>query len=301
MTRSVRSLASGLVRALADMTRRPWLAVATIGSIAIALSLVAVFHLAARNVDGWSARWNNGVQMIVYLDDGTPDPRANALVAALVDLPAVRSAELVPSSVALARLRDALGDHDELIAGVEQSMVPASIEVSLAAGVKDVAAVHPMIERLRATAGVEEVEFLGDWVGRVSGLAHGLQYAAWILLLLVGSACVYLVALTVGLALRGRDREREVLELMGASPAFVRGPVLLQGVLHGALGGGVALGALFLLYRETAGAIAASLSRTVGVAAPVFLSHADMLLLVAVGGLLGLVGSWLASGRRALI
>ena len=61
----------------------------------------------------------------------------------------------------------ALGEHRELLAGVETGYLPASLEVQLAEGVRDVAALSPLVARLRSTAGVEEVERSYDaWAER---------------------------------------------------------------------------------------------------------------------------------------
>ena len=50
---------------------------------------------------------------------------------------------------------------------------------------------------------------------------------------------------------------------------------------------------------ETAEAIAGAMGQTLGAAGPGFLTLSDGLLLVGAGSAFGLVGSWLASGRRA--
>ena len=270
------------------------------GTIAVALLLVATVYLATRNVETATARWGGGVHMVVYLDEGTPAERAHAIGAALDGLAAVEHVEYVAPEAALERLRGFLGEQDELAAGIEVGMLPASLEVTLGAGIKDVAAAHPIIDRLENTPGVEEVEFLGEWVEQLTTLTVALRRAAWFLLLLVGLACIYIVATTLRLSAQLHRSEAAALDLLGASRGFVRAPIIAEGILQGVMGAMIAAGLLWLMFRATAPAIAEALPAAFGPMGPAFLPVADIALLIGMGAGCGLIGSWLASGRRAL-
>src|SRR5687767_8406171 len=155
--------------------RLPW----AIGAIAAALLAFAVLHLAARNVDAWTRTWSGEASMVVYLDEGVADDRALALVAELREIGGVRDVEYVTSVEAARRLRAALGRHGDLLEGVEDAALPASIEIVLDPGVRDVAAASAIVDRLRATQGVEDVELVGDWVEQVGTVLAALRTAAW--------------------------------------------------------------------------------------------------------------------------
>jgi cell division transport system permease protein len=297
----VEATGRGVLRALRSLQRRPFRTALATGAISVALLLVGGVYLAARNVELATARWGRGVQMVVYLEEGISAERAERIGGALLDVPAVEKVEQVSPEAAFERLRGALGDHDEIIAGIEVGMLPASIEVTLREGVSDVVAGHSMVERLQATPGVEEVEFLGGWVSRLTALTVALRYAFWFLFALVGLACAYTIAATLRLSMQARDREveSETFELLGASGRFVRGPMVVEGALQGAAGAVAAAGLLWLLFRATSDAIGMALASSIGAVEPVFLSVSDVAILIAVGAAFGFVGSWMASGRRA--
>jgi len=221
----------GIVRSLGNLQRRPLRAALATGAIAVALLLVGAVYLAARNVDGATAGLGRGVQMVVYLEEDITAERAQLIADALREVPAVEGVEQVTPEQAFERLRGSLGEHDELIAGVEVGMLPASLEIVLREGVRDVAAAHPLVERLRVTDGVEEVELLGGWVDRVAALSSALRTAGWFLFALVGLACIYTIAVTMRLSMRSRDRQAEVetLEFLGATDRFVRAPMIVEG------------------------------------------------------------------------
>ena len=124
---------------------------------------------------------------------------------------------------ALEQLRDALGERDEIIEGIEIGMLPASLEVTLAEGVKDVAAAHPVVDRLAATAGVEEVEFLGEWVDDLTAFLGGVRGATAALFIFVTIACIAIIWAAMRLGMRRRNREAEIVELCGG----IRGAVIV--------------------------------------------------------------------------
>jgi len=245
-----------------------------------------------------TAVWRGGVQMAVYLDDDTPRDRVDAIAGALTRIPAVERVTYVSSAQAHERLRDALGSHAELLDGVEVGVLPASLEVELSEGVGDIAAIHPVIGKLRATPGVESVELLDDWAGKLAGLLAALRIAALGLALVAACACIYIVASTIRMSLRDRRTEMEVYRIAGATGSFIRGPLLIEGVVHGALGAVLAAAAAYALFVAGAPPLAEALRAAFGSITLAFLSWHELVALIAGGGGLGLIASWVATGQR---
>ena len=294
--RTLRAVGYATFRALSGMRRSPGATAWVVGAIAMAFVLLGLVHLTARNVDGLTHRLG-GAQMIVYLDHGVSPEHADKISAALSQLPAVEQQAYVGQEQALERVRASL-DDDDLIAGLELGMLPASIEVSLTHGVRDVAAISPIVNRLQTTPGVESVEVTGEWIDRLAALRAGLQRAGWALFALVMGTCIFFVAASIALQMRSRRGEARVFDLMGASRMFVRGPLLINGIAQGAAGAALAALALWLIFQLGSDAVshllAQVLDRTETVA---FLPPSHVALLIAGGGLFGLVGALLGIRR----
>ena len=299
MKQTLRAMFMGLGRALGGSARRPLVTVLATGAVGVSLLLVGLVVLAAQNVSRLTQPWGQGVQMVVYLDDDATPERARAIADVLRAVQAIERVDYVPPDAALARLEQSLGERRELLAGVEVGYLPASLEVTLAPGVREVAEASPLVARLRATPGVEEVEFLGDWVDKVTSLIRTLRLAAAALALVVALACVYVVAGTIKLGMYARKDEIEVLKLVGATDRFVKGPLIVEGALQGALGAGVALALLYASYRLGAPALEQALAGAVGPLRLAFLPMTHAALVLAAGAVLGIVGSWVAIGKYA--
>jgi cell division transport system permease protein len=290
--------ARSLVRRVADGARaKPLIQLVAVGTIALSLLLVGVVELAALNVKKLSRNWGADVQMTVYLEDGVTPARAQKITAALAKLPGVVAVRTVGAHEAWQRLQRSLGARADLLDGVEEGFLPSSIEVALKPGVAEVLRAHPAFERLRHTAGVEDVELMGDWTARLRDVERLLSTAGWAVAALVLCACLYIVGSTIRLGVFARKDEIEIWKLVGATDGFVKAPFLVEGGLQGALGTGLAAGLLYALFRVGAPRIEAVLGGWLASGPLGFFSPAQLTAAVLAGALLGLGGSALALGR----
>lgn len=276
--------------------RRPRLAVWAIGAIAAALTAFAIVRVAATNVAAWTSSWRGGASMVVYFTPAATPARADQVAAELRATSGVETVEVIAPTEAARRLRAALGGKDDLLAGVDDSALPMSLEVTLAPGVRDVAAASPLVDALRATDGIEDVEVSGEWIDQVGAVLASLRAAAWALLVVLGAAAVWVVAATLRLRMEAHDDEARVARLLGAPPRFTRLPAVLAGAAQGALGAALALVAAWSLYRIFADRVISSLAHVID--APVsFLPAAQAALIVVAGAGLGVIGGALAGSR----
>ena len=118
--------------------------------------------------------------------------------------------------------------------------------------------------------------------------------------LVLGSVLVVAAALTVAnvvrLALYARREELEIMNLVGAPQAYVRGPFVMEGVLQGGVGALVALVALAAVFFALRGRYLIPLASAMNVSSIHFLP-AELCVALVVGGMAvgclgGLVAAW---------
>lgn len=291
------SFARSFSRALSGAKARPLIQLVAVGTIALSLLLVGAVELTALNVRRLSRGWGGDVQLTIYLSDGVAPARAQKVAAALGRLPGVVGVRTVDAHEAWQRLKRSLGARGDLLDGVEEGFLPASIEVSLKPGVADVLRAHPAFERLRHTAGVEDVELTGDWASRLRAVEKLLLAAGWAVAALVLCACLYIVGSTIRLGVFARRDEIEIWKLVGATNGFVKAPFLVEGGVQGALGTALAALLLYGLYRLATPRVETVLVGWLASGPLGFFTPGQIALAVAGGALLGLCGSALALGR----
>jgi cell division transport system permease protein len=145
--------------------------------------------------------------------------------------------------------------------------------------------------------GVDLVQVDFKWLQRLAGLLALGDAFVTVLTVLFSLAVVVVVANTIRLDVASRSHEIEVLHLVGASNGFIRQPFLYLGFWYGLLGALLALLllALSLLYlARPLGRLLQAYGRSVDIGGP---GGASVALVLLGGGLLGLLGAWLAVRR----
>ena len=104
-------------------------------------------------------------------------------------------------------------------------------------------------------------------------------------------ASIAIVANTIRLTLLNRKHDIDILRLLGATEAFIRGPFLVEGVALGALGAGVSLILLKIIFESFIYRVGDGLMQGHTVA---FLSPATLVAVVGCGAFLGFVGAILS-------
>jgi cell division transport system permease protein len=214
-------------------------------TIAMALLVLGAFLAVSFNLNRAVSRWSAAAEFTVYLrDDITPDQRV-AVNRLLADSPLVADRRYVSKSDALQRFARDFPDLAASAASLEQNPLPASVEVRLQPARASADAVEVLAAQAAAAAGVADVRFDRQWLARLSAIASAVGWAGWVL----GGVLILAAALTVStvvrLSLFARRDEVDILQLMGAPVALLRGPLVVEGVLHGGLGALLAAGALY--------------------------------------------------------
>ena len=268
---------------------------ASTGTMAVGLVLVGLSLLAAENVGRLTARWGQGLQLIVYLKPEAREARVRTLVEVLRGRPEVLSVRSVSSHEALARLKESLAGQKGLLGALDEDLLPASLEIALrSVGPEEV---RPLLALLGSSPVVDEVDHMGRFAEKLGSLSALLGTAGLLVALVAILASLYVVSTTIRLGVHARREEIEILRLVGATRRFVRGPFMIEGAIQGLLAGLLAAGLLYLLYLGLAPRLEASL-RAIFSAMPIrFLSPAELALGTACAALLGILGSRLALGR----
>ena len=265
-------------------------------TIALALFVLGGFLDVTANLEQLGAEWSNAAELSVYLkDDITPaERRAVEGVVAPSDL--VGAHEYISKPDALARFKQTFGDLAAAVDGVGGNPLPASIEVRLRPGAGVNGGVDNLASRLRQMAGVADVRYDRQWLTRVLSAITVIRGIG----LVLGSVLVVAAALTVAnvvrLALYARRDELDIMNLVGAPQAYVRGPFVMEGVLQGGIGALIALVALAAAFLALRGRYLIPLAAAMNVSSILFLPAWLCVALVvggmAVGCLGGLVAAW---------
>ena len=283
-------IASALRRSVRIAIERPRTALWTLLALTSALFVVGAAAIAAASVDAWASdRPGASASMVVYLDK-VPADRTTALLAELKALEGVTQVELVPAEESAKRLVASLGADAALLEGIDVESLPASIEVKLAPGVRDVVAMSPTVRAL--TSGVEVVVQNAE-ENKIAGVLATVRRIAWTGAALFAGLALIVMLASIRVRFDTRSQEVRVVHLLGGSPAFMIIPRALAGAMSGIVAALLAAGSLQLVLVLYGDSISAVLAKQL-----VMPAGMHFLVFIGVGASLGLVGGALAGASR---
>lgn len=214
-------------------------------AIALAIIVLGALLLVTWNAEQLLARWTSAAEFSVYLRDDATSEQRGAIETVIDQSGLALGREYVSKAEALTRFRREFAELSELTSGFEENPFPASIEVRVrASGESDAA--EALVRRLVSLPGVADARYDKDWLARVGAGLGTIRAAGFVLAVLMAVAAAVTVATVVRLGLRARRDELEIMELVGAPLAFIRGPFVAEGFLQGGLGALLALTSLWV-------------------------------------------------------
>jgi cell division transport system permease protein len=284
------------IGALGRLARQPFASLMTVLVIAVTLALPASMHLVIKNAQSISSNWENALDFSVYLRSNVTLNDAERLADLIEQRADVAEVTLISATDALEEFKSASGfgaalDH------LTTNPLPHTLVVRPGSSNTEQSMIL-LHEELGNLPESDLVQVDTEWVQRFHAILDILRQAISIGAGLLGVAIVVIIGNTIRLDIQNRREEIEVTKLIGASNAFVRRPFLYSGFWYG-LGGGLLALALvgYGLYalgppaRRLAGLYNSSFS-------VLDLDLAESLIIVGIGILLGLTGSWLAAARH---
>jgi len=293
---SLYALGYVVVRGARGMAQAPLVQLLAIATMAVCMSLLGVILLVWINVEGITQSWGVDVPVTVYLVDDADDEAVSRLAERLEALPEVEAVEGVSPTMAMQRLSEGLGDDQNLLVGIDATVLPASLELVLAPNTPPEFPAA-LADRLTGSEVVEEVGVAGAWVDKVRSMLVTVQQLAIGAGLLVSLACMAIVWNTIRLGVYARRAEIQILRLVGGTSRFVRGPFIVEGMVQGTLGAAAALGLLYGGFNALAPFLESGLSLVFASGALKFFSPTVSALAVGFGALVGIAGSRAAVAR----
>lgn len=283
--------------AAASLWRGRRAAVLSVVTIGAGLFVLGIFLLLNVNLQRVVGKWSQSAELSVYLEDGATQEQLENIDSMVAQSGLAAERRYVSKQDALARFRSDFPDLAPAAAALERNPLPASFELRITPEVREATgAIDGLVSALRAMGGVADVRYDREWLGRLNTVVRGARMVGVGIVILLALAAAMTVANVVRLAAVSRRAEIEIMQLVGAPLAFVRGPFVAEGILQGGLGALLAMLALAVVYLFLRARYAAEIASVLG--GPLaFLPAPATILVIAGGMLLGCLGGYAVARR----
>lgn len=213
------------------------MSVASVTTSAISLLVLGVFLALSLNVNYILMDIASDVGIVVYLDDEVAGDNMREIRNRTSEIEGVAEAKYVSKEELLARLKEQLGEHDDLLEAVEEmNPLRNSIEVK----VEKPEYASEIARTIREFEGVNEVEEREELMKRLSNVLYAARWVGLALIVILAAASILVISNTVRLSVIARRREVAIMKVVGATDGFIRWPFFLEGMLLGLIGAAVA-------------------------------------------------------------
>ncbi len=241
-----------------SMVRNGLVSLASVGNIAVALTVLGGIVLTGLNLEHMAAIQAETAVITVDLEDGAD---AADVQAALLRNQKVKEAIFVPKDDALLQMSEQIGWvlpetkpelAADLLAGLlGHNPLPDSVRVKTI----DPQDIPAMAAQAQKIAGVAEVRYGEQVTEKLLTLARGTKISGLVIGLIMGAATLLIISTTIRLTIYARRREIRIMQLVGATNWFIRLPFVLEGLLQGLTGAVIAIAVLLPAYSYAQGYI----------------------------------------------
>jgi len=284
-------------RAIRNMQGNLFPNLTTIGVIGISMLIFSAFSLIAFNLGAFLKIWEDRIEIQAYLKAGTPLAEVESLLKKVRLLEGIEKVNYVSPFDAMAFMEKRLGSQKNLLDGIKPGVLPPSFEIQVEKDYRNAALISQVVSRIKQFPQIEEIQYGQEWVETFSAILHILRPTQWILGGVLLIAVIFIVSMTLQLTISSRWEEIEIMQMVGASPAFIQFPFYLEGMIQGLIGGGLAILLLYLLHQVFFLNIPLPIQAWLAGIPILFLPWKTIAWMISGATLLGFFGSFVASMR----
>lgn len=229
-------------------------------------------------------------QILAYVDEDMTAQEASAkLQTKLSALDNVASVEFVSRSEARESFME---KYDEsLMEGIDDEVFRHRFSIQLI----DLSLMDETKAEIESIDGIAKVNAPTEFADKFISVRNVISIVSLALIVILGFVSLFIMSNTIKLATYGRREEIAIMKMVGASNSFIRCPFIVEGLVLGVLGGGLAFLAQWGLYA----ALEAKIVQSLGISFVEIVPFAQvwpfvLVTFLAVGILVGAVGGVIA-------
>ncbi|GAX35794.1 cell division protein FtsX [Nodularia sp. NIES-3585] len=280
------------------LLRGGWMNWAAISTVTVLLFLFGLSLQTSWQVEKLLNQFGSQLEVSVYLDPDTPARNIEPLVAQMSDVVAMQT---ITKEQAWTKLVQELGISN--IDGATQQLGDNPLVDEIKVKARNSEVVPNLATELVKIRGVESVQYIDEAVKRIAQLHRGLNWMTLTITIILTLTAIAVTTTTIRLIVMARRREIEIMQLVGATSAWIYLPFILQGITFGLVGGAIAWSFISLIQQFISRTLANQPDFIQFITNGLQLSTAQVLLLplilLSFGAVVGLMGSLFAVRRFA--
>ncbi|KKQ95236.1 MAG: Cell division protein [candidate division CPR2 bacterium GW2011_GWC1_39_9] len=238
---------------LRSFVRNGWLTVAAIGMMVITLMIISFFAILSLLIAQGSDIVKKKADMSIYFKANATNEQVIQFEDALKNDSSVYKISFTSSEKAVADYREMYKLRPKLLDALENSgsnSLPSSVQVEFYDPEKQ-GNIASIINEFKTKNIVDRPSYEGQKkavVDKIVKVAGVTKKAGWALASVFAAISLIIIFNTVRLAIFARREEIEIMQLVGATNWFIRGPFVFEGAIYGFIGTIVSVAIMYPLF-----------------------------------------------------
>ncbi len=222
---------------LIGLRRGGWMNWAAISTVTVLLFLFGISLQTSWQLEGLLTQFGSQLEISVYLDTGV---QADTLSPSIQQVSGVTAVNPISKEEAWDQLVSDLGMTD--IEGATQQLNGNPLVDEVKVKVASPEQVPLVAAQLARMQGIDEVLYVNEAVNQIAYLNTGLNWVSVGITSVLTVTAIAVITTTIRLIVMARRHEIEVMQLVGATTAWIYLPFILQGITFGIIGAAIAWG-----------------------------------------------------------
>lgn len=194
-------------------------------------------------------------QILAYVDEDMNAEEASAKLQTKIEaIDNVESVEFMSRSQARKNFMEKYDDH--LMEGVDDEVFRHRFVIQLT----DLSLMSQTRDEISEISGIVKVNAPLDYADKFVSVRNIISVVSLALIIVLVLVSLFIMSNTIKLATFGRREEIAIMKMVGASNSFIRCPFVVEGLILGVVGGGLAFLAQLGLYKALENKISSSLA-----------------------------------------
>ncbi|MGC8862832.1 MAG: permease-like cell division protein FtsX [Armatimonadota bacterium] len=225
----LRSLEYVIQEAFTGIRRNGLMAFASVSTIALSLGVLGAFGLLVLAANNFAAAQINRFEIAVFIV-GRDEAEIEPTLRQIRQMSGVASVQLRDREKEWAALKRDRPDFES--AGVRIDCIPFAVDVK----VSDPERLSVIASKIRLLPRVDDVKEGREAYQRVMVLARAVKALSIVGVLVLLVTTVFIISNAIKLTLYARRLEIRIMQLVGATNQFIRLPLVIEGIVFGAVG-----------------------------------------------------------------
>lgn len=296
--KALRILSRSIRDSFKSVFRNLPLSMASILCTTITLILVAIAIFLSYNVREVTTTLEHELTIVVYLKKEVTEEEKIEIQNDLKTMDNVDNYKLKTKEEWKAEMKKESDTLNTTLDYLEENPLLDSVIVT----VKDVKDLKATAERLRKYDYVSSAEYGEGMVENIIGIFDAISYGTIIMVVALVCVTAFLIANTIKLTIFSRKTEIEIMRLVGASNTAIKLPFVFEGFILGVLGSlipvALSIYGYTILYNQTGGYV---FTKIITLVKPFPFVLYVSLILLGIGSIVGMLGSWWAVRKHLKI